>query len=368
MGMHRDGPNMEFDTIERNTRRQVWWSIYTFEKILCSILGRPTVVDDRELSMQVPDASSLEQKSMPADLMELNLRVIRMSYSIRQRAYFDAVTAQERSPTLVVAESLLRECDGFFATIPMHLSLDFSPALPDQRARILLLHIYYLYMRCIVTRDFLIQKVERNICALENKAPPPSDDWMKSLQLSEDCVESAHKSIQCIMEGSNFGMLEYSWLDLFFVFHSVLIVCADFLARPKGQTDTPKDTERKKMVRAMLNHVRGMRKLAHTYSILSQIAMQFASITGVVDDSTTAQMMASHSMDPSLEPAIFESDKATERLVEISDMQEDWFANATKNLGLDFFDLHQATGIVPPPVAMNADHATPYTSSHAVMG
>ncbi|KAH7402550.1 fungal-specific transcription factor domain-containing protein [Pyrenochaeta sp. MPI-SDFR-AT-0127] len=354
MGMHRDGPNMEFDPIERNTRRQVWWSIYTFEKVLCSILGRPSIIDDRESSMLLPDAPMLDQRSMSAEYMGFGFEVIRMSYSIRQRAYFDKVTARERTPTLDVAESLLRECGDFFTTIPAHLSLSYSPVPPDQRARILLLHIYYYYMRCIVSRDFLIQKVERNICYLENKPTPFTEDWGRTLALSEDCVESAHQSIQCIMAGAHLGMIGISWLDLFFIFHSVLIVCADFLARPKEQPDSHKDAERKEMVRAMLNHVRGMKKLAPTYNILSQIAIQFATITGIIDDSST---MSHESPNQSIEPQPeLAGGGVSDRLFGIVGMQDE-FASATTNLGLDFFDLEPDTGA--SSMSLNQDLAYP---------
>ncbi|CAO2657486.1 Nn.00g036120.m01.CDS01 [Neocucurbitaria sp. VM-36] len=356
MGMHRDGANMEFGPIERNTRRQVWWSVYAFEKILCSILGRPTVVDDREMSTELPDAKLLEQKSMPVDFMAYGLKVIQLSYTIRQRAYFDRSTAQERSPTITVAESLLRECDGFYATIPTHFSLEFSPVPPEQRPTILGLHFYYFYMRCIVSRDFLVRKVEKNICQLEDKLPPYSEDWGKIFALSEDCVESAHQSIKCIMASAPLGMIGYSWLDLFFVFHSVFIVCADFLARPKTQLDTPKDTERKLIVREMLDHVRGMRELAPTYKTLNQIAIQFASITGVVDDSSTSHV-SSAPYDPVVEPSpSMGGSGTTERLLKISDVQEDWFATATTMLGFDFSDLTQATGAGLIPT--HADLAT----------
>lgn len=355
MGMHRDDPNLDFDPIERNTRRQVFWSIYTFEKILCSILGRPTVIDDREMSMQIPDASMLEQQSMSAEFMSTTYKLIRMSYRIRQQAYFDPITAEERSPSLIVAERLLYECDVFFTTIPKHLALDFSPVPSDQRARILLLHVYYLYTRCIVSRGFLIQKVENSICELEKKYCPPPENWQRTLALSEDCVQAASKSIQCILAGANLGMIGYSWLDLFFIFHSVLIVCADFLARPEHQVDSPKDTERKNMVRAMLDYVRSMRKLAPTYKILCQIAVQFAGITGVADDHLTSNRM---STGPHLGPSpVMGEIGTTEYLVEISDIQEDWFANATFELGLDFFHFSPVTHAVAVPT--NANTAYP---------
>jgi proline utilization trans-activator len=341
MGMHRDGPNMEFDPIERNTRRQVWWSIYTFEKILCGILGRPTVVDDREMSMKLPDAPMLEQKSMSAEFMGAAFELHQMSYRLRQRAYFDARTAEERSPTIAVATTLLQECDEYLLRVPRHLSLELHTTVPsDQSARILLLYAYYYYTRCIVSRDFLIQKVERDISYLENKLPSISEDWGTTLALSEDCVESAHQSIRCIMAGSELGMIGHSWLDLFFVFHSVLIVCADFLARPKAQQETAKDIERKEMVQAMIGYVRGMKKMVPTYSILGRIAMQFASMTGVWHEPE------GQAHDQSLEP----EDSASSDSLGISDVQEDWFANATTNLGLDFFDLTHSADTIPMSV------------------
>jgi hypothetical protein len=97
MGMHRDGSNREFDPIERNTRRQVWFSIYILEKILCSVLGRPSVIDDSEMTMRLPDASMLEQQSVSAAFMERTFQISQMSYRMRQRAYFDVRTAEGKT-------------------------------------------------------------------------------------------------------------------------------------------------------------------------------------------------------------------------------------------------------------------------------
>ncbi len=59
--------------------------------------------------------------------------------------------------------------------------------------------------------DFPIQKVERNIAYLEEKPLQYVEDYSRRLALSEDCVESAHKSIQRITEGAHLGMLGCSW-------------------------------------------------------------------------------------------------------------------------------------------------------------
>lgn len=341
MGMHRDGPNMEFDSIERNTRRQVFWSIYTYEKTLCSILGRPTVIDDRETAIQIPDAPMLEQKTMSADFMSIAFELIRTSYSVRQQAYFDETSRRERSPTVAAAESLLRNCDSFYTTIPPQLSINAPIIDDDQKARILLLHISYFYTRCMVSRDFLLQKIEMSICRLEGKPLVYPEDWRKILNLSEDCVESAHKSLECMIAGLQHSIIGYSWLDLFFVFHSVMIVCADFLARPSDQQESPKDVDRKNTVRIMLSQVRGMKQVASTYKIFNQVAFQFANIVGISVDPSTAYIVSAQHVPQ--EPQLgTESEEAFEYLTEIPDVQEDCFADATANLGLDFFDLNHS--------------------------
>lgn len=340
MGLHRDDTNMDFDPIERNTRRLVWYTIYSFERTLCSILGRPSIIDDREILMRAPDANMLEQKLPSVEYMNCASQLTRLSHSIRQRAYFDPRTAEERSPTHTVASALLDECDRFFSSIPRHLSMHPLPAAYDQKGRVLMMHMYYFYTRCIITRDFLMTKVERNVSYLESRPAPASDDWQSTMLLAEDCVQSAHQSIQCMMGVSGLGLIGTS-IDLFFVFHSVLIVCADFLARPEHQKDSPVDLDRKTTVRSLLNHVRGMKELAPTYSILSRIAMQFASMTGVCDK----PVVPGQPLDPSLEP----QSAADEDNVGITDIEDDWFANATTNLGLDFFDLNQAAGGLPTP-------------------
>ncbi|KAI8937842.1 hypothetical protein NX059_005535 [Plenodomus lindquistii] len=369
MGMHQDGSNLDFDPVERNTRRQVFWSICTFEKILCSIFGHPSIIDDGETLMQVPDALMLDQSAMSADFMATKYALIKMSYSIRQRAYFDRASAEERSPSLGVAESLLRECDAFFATMPASLTLEFSPLPPDERARVLLLHFYYYYTRCIVSRDFLIQKVERNICCLESKLPPPSEDWPRTLLLSGNCVDAAHQSLNCLMAGAHLGLVGYSWLDLFFVSHSVLIVCADFLGRPQHQLDSPTDVERKVTVRAVLAFVNSMKRQTPTHRVLSQVAAQLASITGVTNEEydTSHQSHSSAGSQPSAMGATG-GDGAADILGEISDVHDDWFANATMDLGSDFLNLYHATRSATGDANPRSAQPYMYPATHSVAG
>ena len=219
-------------------------------------------------------------------------------------------------------------------------------------------HVYYFYIRCIVTRNYLIQKVERNIRSLENSencCPGDDPEHLQAAALSEDCIVSAFKSLQCLNIISDLGFLNgVSWLDVFFVFHAVLIVCADFLARPKEQVDSHEDIRRKDSVRTILRST-GAIKLAPTYNILSQIAFQFASITGATDEpyasqhfNRTGTTTESSVPPPTPQTPSFTGDGMPKGLIEVSNPahDHDWYQNEAANIPWwDFFDLAtQGTG------------------------
>jgi hypothetical protein len=135
MGMHREGPNAEFDPIERNIRRLVWWSLYIFEKILCIILGRPSSIDDAEVTTHVPDE---EGRDLPPDMMAKAYEMVKLSYDIRRRAYWSEALPGEFTPSIPLTLILLKELDHWFATLPSHLQNDTS-MLPKQRRGVLVL-------------------------------------------------------------------------------------------------------------------------------------------------------------------------------------------------------------------------------------
>ncbi|KAF2110420.1 hypothetical protein BDV96DRAFT_691201 [Lophiotrema nucula] len=129
-----------------------------------------------------------------------------------------------------------------------------------------------------------------------------------------------------------------AWIDVFYVFHAVLIVCTDFLVRPKDRHDSPEDTLRKTAVRTIL-HPTAVIDLAPTYNILSQFAIQFAGITGVSDEPYTTYHTPSQSsnlLSPSPIPTTFQGS-----VVEKSNQATEWYENESANaVPWDFLALY----------------------------
>ncbi|KAF2022162.1 hypothetical protein BU24DRAFT_39004 [Aaosphaeria arxii CBS 175.79] len=344
MGMHREGTYAELDPIERNTRRLVWWMLYIFEKILCNYLGRPSAIDDAEVSTRIPDESNLGDKHLPPNVIEKSIEAARLSYSIRRRAYFVDGSPEERTPPIPLVRKLLQELEDWYKTIPDHLQVG-AKSIPSHRRGALLLHTYYFYIRSLVTRNFLVQKAEYNISLLEGKSPQVTADHKDILALGEDCIDSAARSLKSLNMLADLKLLNgVSWLDVFYVFHAVLIVCADFLGRPKDQKDTPEDIDRKTSVRTILASTRVI-KLAPTYNILSQFAFQFAYITGATEAPYTSFQAAGEreilSPVPPMTPFVgpFTGHGLLKTLVETSEEPNDWYQNESANVLWDWFNL-----------------------------
>ncbi|KAF2709524.1 hypothetical protein K504DRAFT_533879 [Pleomassaria siparia CBS 279.74] len=345
LGMHREGTDCQFDPIERSTRKLVWAAVYSFEKFLCVILGRPSCIDDAEVSIGLPDAALLHEITILPGWIEKNGEGIKMSYQMVKRAYPANNSPKHHLVPISTAKTLLKELDDWHTALPEHLKLD-SPGF-YLRSRGLLLHVHYYFTRCLFTRDYLIQKVESNICRIENKPFTPGASMDMIVALSEDCINTALESLKCLIRIDEAGGLSgVSWIDIFYVFHSVLIVCVDFLARPKDQPESPQDVERKDCVRKILYSSRVI-KMASTYHILGQITIRFASITGALDETYTLCNLPTEAtiLSPTLESIPSVRGTFTS-IVDVLKTNNWNYQNEDTKLPWDFFDLTTQSGDV----------------------
>lgn len=185
---------------------------------------------------------------------------------------------------------------------------------------------------------------------------------MQIAALSEDCIVSAVKSLQCLSIVAELGSMNgASWFDIFYVFHAVLLICADFLARPADQIDSTQDLQRKDLVRTILRSV-GAIKLAPTYNILSQIAFQFATITGATDEPYPSRRTTAESsmVPPTPQPPSYSGDGMPRGIIEVANPEHDhdWYETEAANVPWwDFFDIANHGG----GAAANEHHYTAYS-------
>ncbi|EIN10686.1 hypothetical protein PUNSTDRAFT_119596 [Punctularia strigosozonata HHB-11173 SS5] len=54
LGLHRSPRRLLCSPIEKETRRKIWWGVYTLDRMLAVALGRPLGVDDGDLDVELP--------------------------------------------------------------------------------------------------------------------------------------------------------------------------------------------------------------------------------------------------------------------------------------------------------------------------
>lgn len=317
LGMHRDLAESAsgVEPAERAIRRRVWWTLYAFERSLSVMLGRPSAIDDNEVDVQIipGDSDVSENGDLPPRYMECLLTLMRMLGRVRQSAYSSPEDGSQ-VPPVSRTQKLLVELKSWHSGLPAHLRPGWRSMIPQQRRAVLLLHIYYQYMIMLVTRPYLLNSatqlsgdtgIERPWTFAPRSggrkiSESPTTDNGESVSMKQVCLESAERTLTCCRVLAEGEMLDtVSWLDVYYIYHCVFVLCLDLLACDTRETSQAADQDRRReAVRSIFAVLRRMH-LAPTFRILMRVARQFASIVGAVDETATADGVAGATAEPS---------------------------------------------------------------------
>jgi proline utilization trans-activator len=341
LGMHREGATGGFDSIEREVRRRVWWTLYMFEQNLCTILGRPSAIDDSEVTNTLPNETMLDGGDcVPLGYIDYALRLTKLSSEIKRKIYAAPSGNMKggEASDISVANHLLKRLESWHRSLPPYIQLECLSLAPKQRRAVLLLHIQYHHAQSLVTRPFILRKAKTLIARQSDKKDRPPDLNSEVIDLSHACGTSARSVAVLLQQLATGGMFEgVAWLDAYYLYHCILVLSLDFLARPMSQKDTPEDTARKEAVREVVDAVRNM-ELRPTFTILTQVALQFAKIVGIFDEvapehERTVEASGNRYIPPQATTAtVFREHNDVEGVI------NQWFQNDNStNLPWDFF-------------------------------
>jgi proline utilization trans-activator len=88
LGLHRNLPtDTMLNPVEREHRKRVWWTLYTLDRLCCSILGYPLLISDSLIDVELPtdqglSVSEQEEFSDPAHLIA-TIKLARITGQIR---------------------------------------------------------------------------------------------------------------------------------------------------------------------------------------------------------------------------------------------------------------------------------------------
>lgn len=285
LGMHRGGTSGGFDDLEREIRKRVWWTTYTFEQNQCAILGRPCAIDDTEVKVDFPNELLLDGSlSVPLGYIEYSVRLTKLMSEVRRRIYTpSSSTKHGDSVKIGVAIQFLMDLDSWHNSLPVHLQLDYPSHPPKHYRAVLLLHIHFRHTQALVTRPFLLRKVNVQLARRLGKHVRSQDLDKEELDLSHSCGTFSRKGAVLLHELLTTGLFDgIAWMDAYYVYHTVFVLALDFLARPWDDVETSEDAARKKAVRDITSALQTT-KLCPTFKILTRVSTQLSKIVGIID-------------------------------------------------------------------------------------
>jgi proline utilization trans-activator len=298
LGMHREGANVGFDSLEQNIRKQIWWTVYVFERNLSIILGRPSAIEESEITITYPEEAIESSIGLPG-LTAVTASLMRLAFRTKQTMYnpSDLRSPSDGEALTSSAKVLLHDLQVWYDRRPPHLRVGRNAVHVQQSRAVLLLEILYHNTRSLVTRPFLLSRVTKQIEMVEQQdASQQSETCCMShdaVRLADQCVADAQAVIALASRLYKEGIFNgTSWLDVYYVYQSCFIVSLNFIPQLADIPESADDQARKAAVDEILTAINGM-PLAPTFRTLIQVGSQFASLVGALSSAGLNSTVAS---------------------------------------------------------------------------
>ncbi|CAK9786790.1 unnamed protein product [Cutaneotrichosporon oleaginosum] len=278
MGMHRDGEDGNFDTIERNLRRLVWWQLFIFEQTLSLDLGRPgSGTDLSDVTVALPDPAVMDQGDYPTEYLKHSVALADLSIKVKR--YVAATSMDYEDPrklthSTLQAEDLHRLLLRWESHLGELLDTEYPFATARLRRMHLLLHIQYQHLTAVLGRPFVLCHAH-HMALSRTQAVHPLDPRLESLATT--ARDAARLTLDYLHRLAESDLLEPKvWLDFAYAHHATFILG---LHSKFGL----KDPDDRRAVTDMVNRAQRL-TLAPTYRLLMQITTQYAYIVGLAPD------------------------------------------------------------------------------------
>ncbi|KAI5462564.1 fungal-specific transcription factor domain-containing protein [Mariannaea sp. PMI_226] len=164
LGLHQSQKRFSFGALTIETRKKVFWTLYTLDCFSAAILGLPKLLKEEDIQTEYPADTDDEyvtekgfQPTLPGEYTRLSsalalFRATRVLAKVLEKNY-PAASSHELS--LQQMSSLEAELDAWYNNLPAHLRLAFAqdkPATDITGSRSPLLALTYYYIRMLIYR------------------------------------------------------------------------------------------------------------------------------------------------------------------------------------------------------------------------
>ena len=139
LGLHQTQKRFSFGALTLETRKKVFWTLYTLDCFTAATLGLPKLLKEDDIQTEYPSDTDDEyitekgfQPTLPGEFTRLSsalalFRVTRILARVLERNYPAAVNHELSLQTMATLEA---ELDGWYDELPSHLRLNFVQDKP----------------------------------------------------------------------------------------------------------------------------------------------------------------------------------------------------------------------------------------------
>ena len=341
LGLHQNDLDSQFRPIERETRKRIWCTLFTFEQFLCSSLGRPSGIGDPDVEVRVPKEAFLDGGYGAGErFSEENLK---LQYILSSARRFMGVRYQSHTPnslkwasktiarkillqsdqatSSLTTENIFKELESWCVGLPSHLQLpnittystnpngetsqqgmsyddlklSLSRSNPRQLRALILLHIQYQYIIMLISRPALLVEIASSSTTARDCGPAspgtqgsgPSS--ARSLTVTSVAAAVQISSLTLLLD--DFNLLNgTSGLDIFYAYCSamVLLLRTLWVQHTNKQSEIDQESERRESLLALVAKLRavvGKAKKSKTSKRFADVMNKFGDVVGNINSS-----------------------------------------------------------------------------------
>ncbi|KAH7382254.1 fungal-specific transcription factor domain-containing protein [Pyrenochaeta sp. MPI-SDFR-AT-0127] len=240
LGLHREETMVIFSLEEQTERKNLWRSIFVFDRLLSCSLGRPTAISEDDCSGDAlrPPNQHLEQ---PFDTsihsvsdynttgpyaLEAAVRSCAVIGIILRKVY------QQRKISTRLAQEIADVCKSWPRALPSILHWrQAANASPSQGVAILHVNLFYCHSIILLTRPFFLYilnlETQRHVNQTQpgTRGPRP---YLRMEKFSEACVIASTHTILLVQNAFDAGYLSRrNPAVIYFLFAATLVILAN---------------------------------------------------------------------------------------------------------------------------------------------
>ncbi|KAL8893665.1 MAG: hypothetical protein Q9192_005044 [Flavoplaca navasiana] len=164
LGLHQSQDSLSMDTLTIETRKKVFWTLYTVDCFSAALLGLPKLLKDEDISTEYPadiDDENVSEKGFQPTLPGESTRLANALALFRGSRILAKVlevlypASQSYDLSLLRMGSLNEELNKWLNSLPPHLRLQFAQDKPSTKiigSRSPFLSLAYEYIRTLIHR------------------------------------------------------------------------------------------------------------------------------------------------------------------------------------------------------------------------